>query len=298
MVIRATDRVSAVIARDARLIDVFVAASPRFERLRSAPMRKVMARLVTVEQAARVAGLEPRELVSRLNAALPEDGARDAALPDPPPAAGPPPARDPANASPPPHLATLPAWRIVDLDVRPELERGEEPFSRIMAARRALPDGAVLRLRAIFEPVPLYAVLGRQGFSHWTERLDEDDWRIWFYRTEDAGAPAAGGDAAPVAGRASPETAAGASSSSAGCAPEEAEAGVVVLDVRGLEPPEPLQRTLEALETLPADATLVQLNVREPRFLFPLLVERGWTYEVRHQGDELVRTFIRRVAAP
>ncbi|HET9983780.1 MAG TPA: DUF2249 domain-containing protein [Longimicrobiales bacterium] len=329
MVIQASDRVSAVLERDERLVDVFVAASPTFERLRSKTMRKVMARLVTVEQAARMAGLDPADLVARLQAALdedagaaappPSDGApaapghqhfprtepqvRAENEPSPPPAGGrqqdPPTAQESAGDVPA-HLAALPPALVVDLDVRPELRRGEEPFSKIMAARRSLPEGGVLRLRATFEPVPLYAVLGKQGLGHWTERFADDDWRVWFYPEESAGRA----DAAPAVRAAGPPAGSapqGAPAASAGApdAPRPApEDDVVVLDVRGLEPPEPMQRTLEALATLPPGKTLVQINVREPRFLLPLLTERGWTYEVRPQGDELVRTFIRRSAEP
>ena len=67
-----------------------------------------------------------------------------------------------------------------------------------------------------------------------------------------------------------------------------------MLDVRGLEPPEPMVRTLEALEALPPGATLVQVNVRVPRMLLPQLGARGFVYEVREQGPDLVRVFIRR----
>ena len=52
------------------------------------------------------------------------------------------------------------------------------------------------------------------------------------------------------------------------------------LDVRGLEPPEPLLRTLAALETLPAGHQLMQVNVRVPQLLFPMLAERGFACEV------------------
>src|SRR5690606_8904944 len=98
------------------------------------------------------------------------------------------------SAAIPPHLAALPAERIVDLDVREDLRNGREPFSRIMSARSALVSGSVLRLRATFEPVPLYAVMGRQGFDHWTERLGDDDWRVWFHAlgmNSEAAAPSA-----------------------------------------------------------------------------------------------------------
>src|SRR5690606_39934675 len=70
-----------------------------------------------------------------------------------------------------------------------------EPFTRIMAAREALPAGGVLRVRAIFEPVPLYRVMQRHGFAHWTEELAADDWRVWFWREGEAQALAVTADA-------------------------------------------------------------------------------------------------------
>jgi hypothetical protein len=104
-----------------------------------------------------------------------------------------------ATATPPPELAGLDPARIVDLDVRDDLRSGREPFGRIMAARKALPADGVLRLRATFEPVPLYAVMGKQGFAHWTERLADDDWRVWFHRAP-AGGEASAGGAPPAPG--------------------------------------------------------------------------------------------------
>lgn len=94
-------------------------------------------------------------------------------------------ARSDAFAHP---VLRTPSARIVDVDVRDELRAGREPFQRIMIGIGRIAPGEVLRLRAIFEPVPLYKILGRQGFSHVTERLAADDWRVWFYR-EDPAAP-------------------------------------------------------------------------------------------------------------
>ena len=166
---------------------------------------------------------------------------------------------------------------VVEVDVREDLRAGREPFSRIMAALQDVPRGGVLALRAIFEPVPLYAVLAKRGFTHCTEQLAADDWRVWFY-------PA--GTRPPGAGRRADRQ---------GPAPE-ADPAVVVLDVRDLEPPEPLVRTLAALEELPPGGTLVQINARVPQFLLPRLEERGFTYEIREQAPDLVRVFIRRGA--
>lgn len=92
------------------------------------------------------------------------------------------PGRAPSAPDRPEALDGLDEERIEDLDVREQLRRGEEPFERIMAAAGGLPADGVLRVRAIFEPEPLYAVLGGRGFEHWTERFGEDDWRVWFWR--------------------------------------------------------------------------------------------------------------------
>jgi uncharacterized protein (DUF2249 family) len=237
-------------------------------------MRKVMARLVTVEQAARMAGVDADELVSRLNG---HDTATDVAA-----------HTMEANSvtamdteSKPAVLAAIGDERIVQLDVRDELRAGREPFSLIMAALRRVPEGGALVVRAIFEPVPLYAVMKRQGLEHWTEELAADDWRVSFYPP--AATDTAAKDASPAASTAPIPTADAA----------DPEGDVIVLDVRGMEPPEPMMRTLNALEQLPAGATLLQINVRVPQFLLPMLEERGFTYHVREQEPDLVRVFIR-----
>lgn len=273
MVIRKSDSVATVLRHDESLIDVFMGLSPAFEQLRNPAMRKVMSRLVTVEQAARMAGVDGDELVRRLNAVVQAGEPAGVGMRERVKAA---PAAGGLSAA----LSALALEKVIEVDVREDLRAGKEPFSRIMAARQQVPDGGVLSLRAIFEPVPLYAVMAKQGFDHYTEQLGDDDWRVWFYP---AGNP-------PTVQQSVAQT-------------KHREVGaagdwdVVVLDVRDLEPPEPMARTLEALEQLPPGATLVQLNVRVPQFLLPQLEERGFTYDVREQEPDLVRVFIRRAAA-
>ena len=115
---------------------------------------------------------------------------------------------------------------------------------------------------------PLYGVFAKKGFAHFTEQLAPDDWRIWFFR-----------------GIAERPTAAPSTLTD--------EEDVIVLDVRDLEPPEPMIRTFEVLATMPRGRTLVQLNVRVPQFLLPRLEAQGFVYEIREQSADLVRLFIR-----
>ncbi len=57
------------------------------------------------------------------------------------------------------------------------------------------------------------------------------------------------------------------------------------LDVRGLEPPEPLIRVLDALESLSAGETLRARTDRQPCHLFGEATHRGFNYECREQPD-------------
>lgn len=57
------------------------------------------------------------------------------------------------------------------------------------------------------------------------------------------------------------------------------------LDNRGLSPPEPMLRILDALEKLPAGEQLIAQMDRRPVFLFPELEERGFAYDIKQQPE-------------
>lgn len=267
--VRATDRVSDVLARDEALLEVFVGHAPHFAKLRNRTMRRVMARLVTVEQAARMAGVPVAGLLDAINGALGVTVVEDIAQPAAPPSAEPSSQRHPAEAN------------EVILDVREELRAGREPFSTIMRAVGAMKQGDVLRLRTTFEPVPLFHVLGKRGLTREVVEHGPEDWSTWFWRPADGSTPEPDTPPAPQAGVTMP-------SQGADGTP------LTWLDVRGMEPPEPMLQTLTALESLPDGQELVQLNVRVPRFLLPMLDERGFSYEVDESTAGRVLVHIRR----
>ena len=63
------------------------------------------------------------------------------------------------------------------------------------------------------------------------------------------------------------------------------------IDGRDLPPPEPLERTLDALEELPAGEHLLLLVPCSPGPLFNFLRHNGyrWTEEVREDGAHAIR---------
>jgi uncharacterized protein (DUF2249 family) len=165
------------------------------------------------------------------------------------------------------------------LDVREALRNGGEPLPQILAAVGQLKPEQPLRLLATFEPLPLYAVLGRKGYGHSARRIGEGDWEVLF---------TPGGAAAPEA---KPQR--------AGATPPAAAGGEhwpqpkTFLDNRGLQPPEPLVRILDALEHLGPGEVLEAINERDPVFLYPELEARGAAIRTEKRDDGGMRLLIR-----
>ena len=72
--------------------------------------------------------------------------------------------------------------RVVRLDVRKDIQKGQEPFSKIMRTVSNLHPGERLLLMAPFEPLPLISVMARQGFSHESRRTGTGTWEVLFSR--------------------------------------------------------------------------------------------------------------------
>jgi tRNA 2-thiouridine synthesizing protein A len=66
----------------------------------------------------------------------------------------------------------------------------------------------------------------------------------------------------------------------------------VVIDARGLEPPEPLVRTMEALDQLEPAGKLLVLLPREPFPLYRALELNGFSWQTEHRADGTVTVLI------
>lgn len=157
--------------------------------------------------------------------------------------------------------------QALTLDVREELRNGGEPLPRIMKTLKTLDPKQSLRLLATFEPLPLYAVLAKKGYGHDATQHGEGDWEVLF----------------------TPGTAT-ARKSSTNTAPQSTDdapwpAPSVELDNRGMGPPEPLVRILDALEHLKPGEVLRAINDRDPVFLYPELEARGAAVDVDKRDD-------------
>jgi len=147
-----------------------------------------------------------------------------------------------------------------ELDVRPILGAGGDPFKLIVKTVKALRSDEALHLIVGFEPKPLYTVMRMFGRRAHVEQAD-GVFHVWFYK--------------PGKGAPQPEQAPAA----APAAPESADAPLqepVELDVRGLEPPMPMIAVLEKLVELGPGAQLMVRHHREPVLLYEKLKLRGY----------------------
>lgn len=165
---------------------------------------------------------------------------------------------------------------FVDLDVRPILRAGGEPFQQIMQTIAALAPEQGLRLVAPFEPVPLFGVLDSKGFSHEAREIDGGDWEVLFRpaQMEPPGEPAAKAD-----------------DNSAWPDPTQH------LDNRELDPPEPMVRILAATEAMKEGEVVSALLCREPIFLLPELAKRGHAWRGEFGPDGRTYKLLVRVGA-
>ncbi len=154
------------------LEDVLIAVVPAFSKLRNPVLRKTVAKITSLSQAARVGGVSVVELIKRLRREVgqPEFAATEDGLATP---------ERPQDA---------PEWfdkeKIVEtLDVRPLINAGEQPIGRVMRELAQLTGDQVFELIAPFDPVPLRDKATAKGFNCFVKDRGSTEKIIYFART-------------------------------------------------------------------------------------------------------------------
>jgi hypothetical protein len=142
------------------LEEVLFGLSPAFQRLRNPVLRRTIGRVATLEQVAKVGGLEVRDLVRALRVAAgqPVDGAQ--VVPGSTGDRGASVSSDEDEATP----AWFDATRVTGrLDADAILAAGGNPLTEAFRATRGLASGSLLVVCASFRPEPLREALASAG---------------------------------------------------------------------------------------------------------------------------------------
>lgn len=132
--------------------EVLIAWVPAFAKLRNPILRKTVAKVATLEQAAKVGGVSVRELVRKLREATGQ-AALDLPAESAPSRAG----------EPPDWLQKNRVDATIDADAL--LKTGEHPIGKVRLAAGALKPGGMVRLLSSFRPEPLIQSMLHAGFQ-------------------------------------------------------------------------------------------------------------------------------------
>ncbi len=233
-------------------LDILLNASSHFNKLKNKVLRKTLASRVNVEHAASIAGIDLTKLLRDLNKAV--------NLSSPPQAFSESEAEENVQAEPfeTDFLQSLKDKNITALDVRPIIESGQDPFTDIMSKVKTLKEDEVFLLINSFEPIPLYSVMERKKYDHVTIKKP-DEFNVYFIKKEEISAGQKSLDEKAEDSNITNE-------------PEE----LIELDVRELEPPEPMLRVLEMLTKMSDNSVLLVHHQRDPLMLYEKLEERGF----------------------
>ncbi|PZD95590.1 universal stress protein [Paenibacillus sambharensis] len=169
--------------------------------------------------------------------------------------------------------------QVIELDVRPHLRKKLEPFQIIMDTVKSLDKSDTFVLHATFKPTPLLVLLKGKGYRNKVEQVDKEHWVVTFiHKSRKDGFPNEEGASEPGTEEKTEQLHDGADTDSG-------EPQVFKLDNRGLQPPQPMVRTLAKLQQAKPGDTVVIHNDRVPMFLIEELQALGFSYEVEEQED-------------
>lgn len=270
MVINAETRISALLKENPKALDAIIELSPKFSKLRNPVLRKIMAARTSIGAASKIGACTVDDFFAKLqplgfiidNSVI-QKTVEDKQLPI---------------------LAFMKKENNLsaeELDVRPVIDSGNDPYSVIMSKVKQLPAGGVLKLVNSFEPLPLIKILSKKGFEYYVEHIGADLVNTYFHKIED------------TANIEQPE-------------PKRIQDGdwetmlavydgkTEVVDVRNMEMPLPMLTILNKLENMPGNSALYVYHKRIPVFLLPELQEKGFEYRIKEFSQSEVHLLIYR----
>lgn len=151
-----------------QLMDTLLRLSPSFAKLKNPVLRKTIARVVSLRQAAEVGGIDVGTMVNELRKAA---GLDQYSLSTD--AEGSAQGKELLSVPKPDWLTDAAASQAFVLDVRDKIERGESPLAEILSSLNKLDTGEVLLLITPFVPVPAIELLSSKGYRSWSKKEED-----------------------------------------------------------------------------------------------------------------------------
>lgn len=264
-------KISEIIKANPDSIDAIASVARTLQKLKNPLLRKIMAPRVTLEEAASIGGCDPGDIIGALAPLgfkhIPFNTENDMN----------------EEEKKPQWLLSIPGDMIIELDVRPVIEHGQDPLRQIIAKFGALCDGQILCIINSFVPYPLINLLSKQSLTY-TEQIQETHYTWFLKRQRHEGVTETSAEGIHM----EDEDSFGRILSGFD------EKQLTRIDVRALPMPEPMQVILHQLMSLPDSHALYVYHKRVPVYLLEEIRNEAFTIHILDLGVGEVRLLIYR----
>lgn len=151
------------------LENILIDYAPAFQKLKNPVLRKTVAKIATLQQAAAIGNVKVEDLINRLRKEVGQDLLEDTENLD--------------------YNVIQPDWFDTEkieneLNASEMLEAGEHPVNQVIADLKNLTTGKIYKLRAPFVPVPIIDKATSLKFEHWIDKKSEHEVYIYFSKTQ------------------------------------------------------------------------------------------------------------------
>lgn len=165
LIITPKTKVLQLIEQYPQLEDILIEYAPAFKKLKNPVLRKTVARVATLQQAAAIGNVKVEDLINRLRNEVGQDLLQES--------------KD-VN-----YNVKQPAWfeeaKIdAELDAAEMLEEGEQPVNQVISDLKKLADGKIYKLKAPFVPAPIIDKATSLGFQHWVDKKSTEEVIVYF----------------------------------------------------------------------------------------------------------------------
>ncbi|MBW1810446.1 MAG: DUF1858 domain-containing protein [Deltaproteobacteria bacterium] len=154
-------KVGALLASYPELEEVLIEIAPIFKKLRNPVLRRTVAKLTSLRQAAKVGGVSLGDMISTLRVAVDQEENWNS-----------------EGEENEPHQER-PAWLtnntdIEQYDARADIESGGHPLPTVMSAVGKLKAGQTYAIVTPFLPAPMIDQLKQKGYQTWSEQKGKE----------------------------------------------------------------------------------------------------------------------------
>ena len=150
-----------------QLEDVLIEYAPAFKNLKNPVLRRTVAKIATLQQAASIGGVKTEELINRLRKEVGQEIITGEA-------------GSQYNYQKPGWFA---AEKVVkQFNASEMLAAGEHPVNQVIADLNHLEEGKIYLLLAPFLTAPLIDKATSLGLKHWVDQKSDDEFLIYFFK--------------------------------------------------------------------------------------------------------------------